>query len=272
MATNWIAGAERLGDGTIGGAMDLPKAGARVVWHTTESGDGDAAFKSVANYLIQNGSEPHILYDPSTDRIGQFGPLNESARALRNDGSSRTNRVGKVCIQIEVLARAKSPFTKTWKPGPNFRKLMGAIRSWGVPDAFPMGNPPAYPGASRRDRAIWLTTAGHYCHSNIPGNDHGDPGSISPKALFDAAPVGKPGVPVFPGKQYFKAGADNAHVTQLGKQLVKKGYGRFYAVGPGPRWGEADRKAVQAFQKAQHWTGSDADGYPGPTTWKRLFS
>jgi hypothetical protein len=82
----------------------------------------------------------------------------------------------------------------------------------------------------------------------------------------------KPSVPAFPGSKYFKAGANNAHVTQLGKQLVKKGYGRFYAVGPGPRWGEADRKAVQAFQKAQHWTGSDADGYPGPTTWKRLFS
>jgi hypothetical protein len=78
--------------------------------------------------------------------------------------------------------------------------------------------------------------------------------------------------PAFPGTKYFKAGANNAYVTQLGKQLVKKGYGRFYSVGPGPHWGEADRKAVQAFQKAQHWTGSDADGYPGPTTWKRLFS
>ncbi|MFG3176577.1 peptidoglycan-binding protein [[Kitasatospora] papulosa] len=82
----------------------------------------------------------------------------------------------------------------------------------------------------------------------------------------------KPTVPAFPGAKYFKAGADNAHVTQLGKQLVKKGYGRFYTVGPGPRWGEADRKAVQAFQKAQKWTGADADGYPGPSTWKRLFS
>lgn len=88
------------------------------------------------------------------------------------------------------------------------------------------------------------------------------------------APAGAvaPTVPKFPGVSYFKAGANNAYVTQLGKQLVKKGYGRFYSVGPGPRWGDADRNAVRAFQKAQKWTGSDADGYPGPTTWKRLFS
>ncbi|WP_443062944.1 peptidoglycan-binding protein [Streptomyces sp. NBC_00440] len=76
----------------------------------------------------------------------------------------------------------------------------------------------------------------------------------------------------FPGVKYFKAGANNAFVTQLGKQLVKKGYGKFYSVGPGPKWSESDRKAVQAFQRAQGWTGSDADGYPGPETWKRLFS
>jgi hypothetical protein len=87
----------------------------------------------------------------------------------------------------------------------------------------------------------------------------------------DTTPA-KPAVPPFPGRQYFKPGADNKYVTQLGKQLVKKGFGKHYAVGPGPRWGEADRRNVQDFQHAQHWTGSDADGYPGPETWKRLFA
>jgi hypothetical protein len=81
----------------------------------------------------------------------------------------------------------------------------------------------------------------------------------------------KPKAPAFPGSKYFRPGSSNAYVTQLGKQLVKKGYGRFYRVGPGPRWSEADRSAVRAFQKAQGWAGSDADGYPGPETWRRLF-
>lgn len=285
MTTLWIPGAERLGDGSIGGAMDKPNAPARVVWHTTESGDGDAAFESVGKYLISIGAEPHILYDPSTDRIGQFGPLNESARALKNDGSTRTNRVGKACIQIEVLGRASKPFTGYWKPGKNFKALMAAIRSYGTPDVFPMGTPAKTANACKRDRDVWLSKGGHYGHSSIPGNDHWDPGAISTSALFKAAPKAstdkdedkstdkpKPSAPAFPGAYYFRPGAKNQYVTTLGKQLVKKGYGTFYKQGPGPQWTAVDRAAVKAFQKAQGWTGSDADGYPGPQTWKRLFS
>ncbi|MFF3332315.1 peptidoglycan-binding protein [Streptomyces sp. NPDC002888] len=79
-------------------------------------------------------------------------------------------------------------------------------------------------------------------------------------------------VPEYPGRAKFRPGARNAYVTQLGRQLVKKGFGRYYTAGPGPRWGEADRRAVQAFQRTQGWRGGAADGYPGPETWRRLFS
>ncbi|WP_369389444.1 peptidoglycan-binding protein [Streptomyces sp. CG1] len=79
------------------------------------------------------------------------------------------------------------------------------------------------------------------------------------------------GVSGYPGRNYFRPGAENAYITQLGRQLVKKGFGRFYATAPGPRWGDADRRAVEAFQRAQGWRGGAADGYPGPETWRRLF-
>ncbi|WP_331283911.1 MULTISPECIES: peptidoglycan-binding protein [unclassified Streptomyces] len=82
---------------------------------------------------------------------------------------------------------------------------------------------------------------------------------------------GTPAIPAFPGAQYFKAGAVNDFVTQLGKALVRHGLGRFYSVGPGRKWGDADRNAVRAFQLAQGWSGSDADGYPGSETWHRLM-
>jgi hypothetical protein len=267
--------------------MDKPNSPARVVWHTTESGAGDAAFNSVAKYLIAETFEPHILYDPTTDRLGQFGPLNESARALANDGSTRTNRVGKVCIQIEVLGKAGTPFTGYWKPGKNFKALMEAIRGWGVPDVFPMGALASKYGdaGAKRTRDVWLTEGGHYGHCNIPGNDHWDPGHIDVKALFAAAPKAstgtskpptkpapKPSVPAFPGAVYFRAGAKNKYVTQLGTQLVKKGYGRFYKQGPGPTWTAVDKAAVKAFQLAHKELKGDADGYPGPLTWKLLFS
>ncbi|MGA4841711.1 peptidoglycan-binding protein [Streptomyces sp. G45] len=88
-----------------------------------------------------------------------------------------------------------------------------------------------------------------------------------------AAPgtAGPTGTPAFPGKAYFRPGQRNPHVTRLGRQLARKGYGRFYALGPGPSWGEADRRAVEAFQRAQGWRGGAADGVPGPETWRRLF-
>ncbi|MZD09342.1 hypothetical protein GTW43_30310, partial [Streptomyces sp. SID5785] len=70
----------------------------------------------------------------------------------------------------------------------------------------------------------------------------------------------------------FGPGANNAYVTQLGRMLVDRGGKRFYTEGPGPRWGEADRRATQAFQRAQGWTGAAADGIPGPQTWSYLVS
>ncbi|MGX1133196.1 hypothetical protein RKD49_005386 [Streptomyces glaucescens] len=277
MGTNWIPGAERLGDGTIGGAMDTPNKPGRVTWHTTESGAGNDAFDAVAAYLIRIGAEPHVLYDPTTDRLGQFGPLNQSARALRNDGSTRTNRTGKVNIQIEVLARAATPFTGYWKPGKNFRALMAAIRSWGVPDVFPMGalaSRYADP-AAKRTRDVWLNEGGHYGHSNVPGNDHWDPGNISKSALFAAAPVAKPApkpavkLEPFPGADWFKRSPRSAIVTAMGKRLVAEGY-RGYAEGPGPQWTEADRKAYAWWQRKLGYSGADADGWPGRSSWDKL--
>ncbi|MFB7509459.1 peptidoglycan-binding protein, partial [Streptomyces broussonetiae] len=89
-----------------------------------------------------------------------------------------------------------------------------------------------------------------------------------------AGPVGRSSraAPVYPGRAAFLPNAENDYVTLLGRRLVEKGFGRFYAAGPGPRWGEADRRAVEAFQRAQGWRGGAADGYPGPETWRRLFA
>ncbi|MFJ3248329.1 LysM peptidoglycan-binding domain-containing protein [Streptomyces sp. NPDC086782] len=216
MGEIWIKEAERLGGGSIGGAMDTPSAPPRVVWHTTESGTGDTSFKGVADYLIRIGAEPHILYDPTTDRLAQYGPLNQSARALKNDGLTRTNRTGAVCIQIEVLGRAANPFTSTWQPGPNFRALMRAIRSWGVPDAWPGGalaeryNDPNV----SRSRTTWATKGGHYGHSQIPGNDHWDPGAINKNAIFAAAPVTPP-----PADSGSTSGSASTYTVKAGDTL-----------------------------------------------------
>ncbi|MGW0734095.1 peptidoglycan-binding protein [Streptomyces sp. NPDC002851] len=83
---------------------------------------------------------------------------------------------------------------------------------------------------------------------------------------------GSAGMPRYPGKAVFRPGRSHPMIERLGRQLVAKGFGRYYAQGPGPRWSESDRRNVEAFQRAQGWRGGAADGYPGPETWHRLFS
>ncbi|WP_328310273.1 peptidoglycan-binding protein [Streptomyces sp. NBC_00442] len=96
------------------------------------------------------------------------------------------------------------------------------------------------------------------------GIDSADPAWKSSKDRGDSTP--------FPGRQAFRLGQSHPAVTVLGKRLVAHGFGRFYSEGPDPRFTEADRKATEAFQRAQGWSGADADGYPGPSTWSRLMA
>jgi hypothetical protein len=115
------------------------------------------------------------------------------------------------------------------------------------------------------------------------GRPHYTRGPLTPAAAAPARPASRgvpasQGVPAshgvhgYPGRNRFRPGEENAYITQLGRRLVEKGFGRFYPAGPGPRWGEADRRAVEAFQRAQGWRGGAADGCPGPETWRRLFA
>lgn len=200
--TIWIPGAKRLHCSLPGGEI-TSTAPPRATWHTVEADPGtDDVWQSMIKVLNGKKAEPQVLWDPLTDELGQFMPLDLSGRALKNDGSTRTNRTGKVNIQIEVIARSAKPFTAYWKPGKNFRALMAALRSWGIPDIWPAGAPPRFVAVgtggynspeNARNRTTWLTKGGHYGHSQVPGNDHGDPGAINTVALFAAGKPSSPG-------------------------------------------------------------------------------
>ncbi|MFC8658121.1 peptidoglycan-binding protein [Streptomyces parvus] len=73
----------------------------------------------------------------------------------------------------------------------------------------------------------------------------------------------------FPGAAFFKTGRNSTVITAMGKRLVAEGCGR-YRVGPGPKWSQADRKSYAAWQRKLGYTGADADGIPGKTSWDRL--
>ncbi|KPL31112.1 N-acetylmuramoyl-L-alanine amidase [Streptomyces anulatus] len=79
----------------------------------------------------------------------------------------------------------------------------------------------------------------------------------------------KPRFEPFPGAAFFKVGRASPIVTSMGRRLVAEGCGR-YAVGPGPKWSEADRKSYAAWQRRCGYSGAAADGIPGKSSWDRL--
>ncbi|MER5903047.1 peptidoglycan-binding protein [Streptomyces mirabilis] len=281
--TVWIPGAIRLGSGTIGGAMDHPENPPRVVEHTTESPAGGSYLESVGSYLRQVASEPQLIYCPVTDRIGQFGPLNQSARALKNDGTRRTNREGRVCIQWEVLGRAAQPWTNGWDPAkkPGYQKLLAAADSWGVPRVWPAGAPPAYPGGSHpRSRTVWQGNGGYFAHADVPGNDHGDPGAIditkvpgklpAPTPPPAPKPGPKPRYEPFPGASWFSMGRTSPIVEAMHNRLVAVGCGRYQSSTHKNVIGSGDVASYEAWQRKCGYTGSAAKWPPGPTSWSKL--
>ncbi|MEV7512103.1 peptidoglycan-binding protein [Streptomyces sp. NPDC091201] len=101
----------------------------------------------------------------------------------------------------------------------------------------------------------------------------GVPGEDSLRRLLGALPGPVPAAaPPFPGREAFGPGKSNRHIKLLGEQLVRRGFGQHYSVGPSPEWGKSDRKNVAAFQRSRAELSNDADGYPGPLTWRLLFS
>ncbi|WP_097869079.1 peptidoglycan-binding protein [Streptomyces sp. rh34] len=95
-------------------------------------------------------------------------------------------------------------------------------------------------------------------------------------APADGAPTGRPGggSPAprhqpFPGTSFFSARTSSPVITAMGRRLVAEGCSS-YAVGPGPRWSDADRRSYAAWQRKLGFRGGDADGIPGRTSWNAL--
>jgi hypothetical protein len=119
-------------------------------------------FAHLKDFFVQGGKglAPHILWDPFTGAFAQFFPATSRSKSLNDPpGGTRTNRVGKVVVQIEALffphcrvdgqvfARLADTPCKGWS------ELNAWVRSWGVPDTWPMGPPTDF--VSARSPGIW---------------------------------------------------------------------------------------------------------------------
>lgn len=189
MSTNWLPGAKIINAVTDGGSMI---GGApRVTWHTTENDPTKTSATAIANFLNRSRNCVHIVWNPVTGEIVQMIPANRAGRGLRNlSGGVQTNRQGTKNIQIEVVGQAAKPWTNT--ACKNLDVIVKWLRGHGIKDVWPEGAPKPYPASygnnGDRSTAAWAQN-GHFGHSQVPENLHGDPGAIDINKILKAGVV-----------------------------------------------------------------------------------
>lgn len=222
---------------------------------------------------------PHLLWDPFTGRFAQFFPADSRSKSLADPpGGTRTNRAGRVVLQIEALffpycrtdGTAFANLTDT--PARGWARLNAWTRSWGVPDTWPMGRPTGF--TSHRSESVWETQGGWYAHAHVPGNDHTDPGSWP--GFTDSHPTVVRLAHIVAAARRDPP-APQGHSTYRDEVLVVER--ALHAEGLLPaQWvdGSYGTKTVAAYAAWQRshagggYSGRDADGIPGQASLARL--
>ncbi|MBM9623140.1 peptidoglycan-binding protein [Streptomyces zhihengii] len=203
-------------------------------------------------YLVGNGRANHAgLGDDDVLRA----VVNETALPVDNEANTDGNRhfYGFECVN---LGDGKDPWPAAQLEA--IEKASAAIcRAHGWSQRSVIGHKEWQPGKVD-PRGFTMDAMRDRIRQRLGGNPDGPP-----------APPAPPRYEPFPGAAFFQAGRRSAVVTAMGKRLVAEGCGR-YEVGPGPSWSEADRKSYAAWQRKLGYSGSDADGIPGKTSWDKL--
>ncbi|MEH0552596.1 peptidoglycan-binding domain-containing protein [Streptomyces sp. B21-101] len=292
----WMPGATRLDIGdhqpTDGGPA---KAIAHITWdrNATAAKPADLVpYETLRDYFGRNPAgravAPHLLWDAFTGRITQFVPANCRSKSLADkSGGTRTNRAGSVVIQIEALFFPYCRIGNTVHarlidtPCKGWAELQAWVNSWGVPNTWPMGRPTSF--APSRSESVWEKKAGWYGHSQVPENDHQDPGSwpafVGGQTTTPTTPTAKPKVslahvvaaarkdpPAADGHTTYKA-----EVLLVEKALKAEGFLAAEYVD-----GSFGTKSLAAYARWQRspagggYTGADADGVPGTASLRLL--
>lgn len=186
MVDLWMPGAVRSPQpGGVTLDRSLP---ARATWHITadqlDANGTPPPFKNVATYLKNVQYCPTLMWDPVTGYMEQYYPADKGGRAL-----TQWNEDGAYHVQVEtyfsygVNRDGKRYATVADTPCKGWAELLGWLDSLGIPRVWPMGSPTF---GRREDVNIWNTRAGHYGHSQVPGENHVDPG---PMPAFPAGPT-----------------------------------------------------------------------------------
>ncbi|MEU7416676.1 peptidoglycan-binding protein [Streptomyces antibioticus] len=277
----WMPGATRL---DIGDHQPTDGGPAKALAHITWDRNATAAkpldlvpYETLVAYFGKNPTgravAPHLLWDPFTGRVTQFVPANSRSKSLADaPGGTRTNRAGSVVIQIEALffphcrvGTAVYPRLVD-TPCKGWPELHAWVKSWGVPDAWPNGRPEN----CTRNTTHWATKPGWYPHAAVPENNHNDPLSWPAFPTEPVVEAPKPKYEPFPGAGFFRAGRRSPIIAAMHKRLIAVGCNKYKSQANADTWGSGDVASYAAWQRKLRYTGTAADGIPGPTSWAAL--
>lgn len=293
MADLWFSEAEHydLGDHAFTDGQYPPKAIAHVTMDRKASQaqpEPHVSFGRLLTYFTGAGRAmaPHILWDPFTGQIAQFYPANSRSKSVVDaPGGTRTNRAGKVVLQIEAVFFPWTIFdgkvypSLASTPCRNWSQLRAWIKSHGVPDFWPMGRPTSF--TPHRDEHIWETQGGWYAHAHVPENDHTDPGSwpaFPAVRPVPGPPTGRPvppppGQPAHPFPTGIHPGGSSPSARGLQKALKLTGW-MDHSVPESDTYGPLTQRGVAQFNGKHHLNspGVSPDYAIGPRGWALLMS
>lgn len=160
------------------------------VLHTTESDQGSGPTIDGLFQTTLSGDRPHVLVDPANGGIWYyFKPDTNSLALLNAAGGVETNRRTGGVYQVEIVGRAADVggYSDQWY-GTLQHMLAQLSTLSGVPYIF-------HTNAARLAPEVWASPnlpAAWYRHSNVPENDHWDPGTLDYSRLA-LAPTQGPG-------------------------------------------------------------------------------
>ncbi|MEU9112796.1 peptidoglycan-binding protein [Streptomyces sp. NPDC048483] len=74
----------------------------------------------------------------------------------------------------------------------------------------------------------------------------------------------------FPGASFFHTGQKSPIIAAMHNRLVTEGCNRYESSRDANVWGSGDVKSYAAWQRKNHFSGSDANGVPGKSSWDML--
>lgn len=182
----YCPGATVVPGGVSGGSM--VGGPPRAVIHTYEAGYSLDAIPA-ARRLNNVRNSTHLVFNPVTGAKAACLPANVAARALEHPAGTRhTNRYGAVCLQVEVIAYARRPWTQdlTDAGRESWAQVLEWFDSWGIRRVWPGGAPPGQSGPFPRSLSAWLSQSGYFGHSQVPTqpSGHWDPGALDVDIFF----------------------------------------------------------------------------------------